>query len=128
MHLHEVEVLDAQTAQARVDLAPHRFGPRVAADTHGTAVGTGHRPRRPRPRVVPAQADLGQDERALAPALERAAEELLGTAEPVDGRRVERVHPEVDGQPDRAHGLVLVLRAPQSPADGERAEAHDGEL
>src|SRR5207237_10157867 len=59
-------------------------------------------------------------------------DELVRVPEPVDGRRVDPVHPEVEGPFDRRQGLVVVLLTPgelvTGPADRPCTEAEPRDL
>ena len=103
MDLVEVDDVDAQAREAHLDLAQERVALEVVAHAVVAAVE---------------QRGLGEDVRALGEALERAAHDLLGVPEPVDGRGVDPVDAELEAAAERGDGLVVVLGAPRMPPAG----------
>ncbi len=108
--LVEVDPLEAEAAQAVLALLADRRWTQVVLDH---AFGT----------PEPAAPALREDEHVLASAvrLERAADDLLGVAEPVDSRRVDPVDAALDRVADRGHRLVVVDRVPSRTSTGRRS-------
>jgi hypothetical protein len=122
VELVEVDRLDAEPPQRRLALLPHPGGTRVP---DGKSHGIG---------VVPAQAALGEHERALGggDAGEGPAHDLLGVPEAVDGRGVDPAHAPRHRVADGGDRVGVVLRTPgegpAAPARGPRTEADRRDL
>jgi hypothetical protein len=117
VNLVEVDRVDAQARQARLDLTADRVALEAVHDPAAAAVE---------------QRRLGEDVRSLRHSLKRAADDLLGMSEPVRGRGVDPVHAQLERPVDRGERLLVVLRAPgelpATAADGPRAEADAGDV
>ena len=113
VELVEVDALDAEAPERRLDLAPDRVGAQVAL---GLVVW---------PVAVRDHAALREDERPLRGGYlaERAADDLLGVAEAVDGRGIDPVHAAADGVADRGDRARVVL-GPQPYAQPPPPIAH----
>jgi hypothetical protein len=95
--LVEVDRVEPEAREAALDLSPERVAVQALQ-------------RRPvRAFRLPA---LGEDERPLVEAGDRAADDLLGVAEAVLGRRVDPVDAELERAMDRGDRVVVVLVAP----------------
>jgi hypothetical protein len=124
--LEQVDVIGAQAAQARLELVRERIGPRVAPDRELLSARALGVEEALAARIVPAETGLRQQERALAPPGERAADHALGVPEAVHGRGVDRVHAELERRVDRRQRALVVAAAPVPTADRPRAEGDDG--
>src|SRR5205085_11882571 len=117
MDLVEVDRVDREPAQARLALTQQRV---ALQGLHGRAV-----------RAF-GLAALGEDERPLVEAGERAADDLLGVAEAVLGGGVDPVDAELERAVDGGDRLVVVLLAPAPvvlrAADRPGAEADAADL
>ena len=117
VHLVQVDALDVEPAERRLDFAPPAQGIAYAA-RRGRAGG-----------VVPHEAGFGEDVRPVVgrDVAQRAGDDLLGVAEPVHRRRVDPVDAPLDGLPDGGDRVRIVLvtpgEGPATAADRPRAEA-----
>ena len=115
--LEQVDVVDAEAQQAGLEVGADRLRPVVHPRD---ALGVRHRPA------------LREHEHVVAPALECAAHDLLGSAPAVERCRVDPVRARVESRPDRFDRLALVLAAPVDPlpagADRRRADADHCDL
>src|SRR5207244_1105198 len=115
--LVEVDRIDSQPGEAGLDLAPDGIARQAVGDPAAASV----QERRLREHVG-----------AVPAAGQGPADNLLRVPEPVDGRRVDPVGPEVERPLDRRQGLIVVLLAPgelvTGTADRPRAEAEARDL
>ena len=95
--LHEVELLDAEPAQAGLDVATHSSGRVVGVER---AVAGAQR------------SAFREHEWSVGDAGERLGDDLLGASPAVHRRRVDPPHAGVDGGPHRGDGGVAILRTP----------------
>src|SRR5712692_341546 len=122
MKLVQVDPVDAEPAQRRLDFFADRFRPQVALRL------------RKRLRWVSDLTALGEDERTLGgrDLAQRPTDDLLGMAESIDGRGVDPVDAGRDRMLDRGNRSRVVLASPAvgptAAADGPRPEADLSDL
>ena len=107
MHLVQIDPFGAQPAQARLDRESDPAARRAAL----------------RPRVAHRPTELGRDHGAVAPALERRAENLLARAATIDVRGVEEVHTRIECRMHDPRGAARI----ETAAEVVAADADDGD-
>jgi hypothetical protein len=100
VHLVDVDRVEPQALEAELDFTQDRVAFEHVAYAAVAAV---------------LQAGLGEHVRSRPQALERAADDLFGMAEPVDRGRVEPVDAELHRPLDRGDRQLVVLRTPGIP-------------
>src|SRR5260370_13182281 len=122
VELIQVDALDAEPAQRRLDLLADRFWPQVAL-----RLGK-------RLRWVRHLSALGEDEGTLGSRdlADRLSDDLLGMAQPVDGRGIDPVdagrNRMLDGRDRSRVVLASPTVGPTATPDGPRAKANLGDL
>lgn|GEM_PF-5236913 len=106
--LVQVDVVNAETTQAGFAFAADGIGLEAAMDL---------------PTIVPKRRALGEEEGILLHPSDRLPDQVLGMAEPVNRRRVDPIHPEIDRALD---SLSIILRSPREfpVAAADRRDLH----